>query len=74
MKRYRLKRIALKVQAIDITHISTEKAYSFHRNTHYEKVAVSFGVNGMNGALLKDIATGKHYYIGARNSVLFILV
>lgn len=37
----------------------------------YEIIRASFGVYGMNGALLRDTATGDLYAITSRNSALF---
>lgn len=39
-----------------------------------ETIAMSFGVYGMNGALLQDMDSGEMYAIPARNTTLFYYV
>lgn len=60
--------------AIDVTNYSNEKAISLKRECDLTVIAVSSGINGTNGALLKDLKTGQVYAITARNSVLLQLV
>ena len=59
--------------AHDITHYSFEEADALHRAHSLETIAVSSGVYGLNGALLKD-ENGKLYAITARNTTLAQLV
>lgn len=40
---------------------------------HHERLAVSFGVNGMNGGVCRDTRTGQLYAVPSRSSALFIL-
>ncbi len=40
---------------------------------HSEKLAVSFGVYGMNGGVCRDTRTGQLYAVPSRSSALFIL-
>lgn len=40
----------------------------------FDKIAISFGSNGMNGALLQGCTTNKLYAITKRTSNLLILV
>lgn len=59
--------------AHDITRYSFEEAAALHRAHTLETIAVSVGVYGLNGALLKD-ESGTLYAITARNSTLSQLV
>ena len=59
--------------AHDITRYSFEEADALHRARSLEVIAVSSGVYGLNGALLKD-ENGKLYAITARNTTLAQLV
>ena len=59
--------------AQDITLYSFEEADALHRAHSLEVIAVSSGVYGLNGALLKD-ENGKLYAITARNTTLAQLV
>lgn len=59
--------------AHDITQYTFEEAAALHRVHTLETIAVSVGVYGLNGALLKD-ESGKLYAITARNSTLSQLV
>lgn len=59
--------------AQDITNYSFEQAAALHRAHSLETVAVSRGVYGLNGALLKD-ETGTLYAITTRNTTLAQLV
>ena len=64
-----LKQLVKQGLATDITNVEvTSDMYNL------EKVGVSFGINGMNGALLKNKKTGEYYVITARNTNLFRLV
>ena len=59
--------------AHDITRYSFEEAEALYRAHNLETIAVSSGVYGLNGALLKD-ENGKLYAITARNTTLAQLV
>lgn len=59
--------------AQDITNYSFEQANALHRSHSLDTVAVSCGVYGLNGALLKD-ENGNLYAITARNTTLAQLV
>ena len=59
--------------ANDITRYSFEEADALHRAHCLETIAVSSGVYGLNGALLKD-ENGKLYAITTRNTTLAQLV
>ena len=57
-------------RATDITNYSFDQANDL-MNTHtLRTVAMSFGIYGMNGALLED-ENGELYKITARNTTLF---
>ena len=59
--------------AHDITQYSFEDADALYKAHSLETIAVSSGVYGLNGALLKD-ENGKLYAITARNTTLAQLV
>ena len=59
--------------AKDITQYSFEEADALYKAHSLETIAVSSGVYGLNGALLKD-ENGKLYAITARNTTLAQLV
>ena len=59
--------------AHDITLYSFEEASALQRAHSLETIAVSSGVYGLNGALLKD-ENGRLYAITARNTTLAQLV
>ena len=59
--------------AQDITQYSFEEADALYRTQNLETIAVSSGIYGLNGALLKD-ENGKLYAITARNTTLAQLV
>lgn len=59
--------------AHDITQYSFEEAEALRRAHSLETIAVSSGIYGLNGALLKD-ENGKIYAITARNTTLAQLV
>ena len=56
--------------AIDITNYSFDQANELMNAHTLQTIAMSFGVYGMNGALLED-ENGELYKITARNSTLF---
>ena len=56
--------------ATDITNYSFEQADELMNKHNFQIVAMSFGIYGMNGALLED-ENGELYKITARNSTLF---
>ena len=56
--------------ATDITNYSFDQANELMNMHTLRTVAMSFGVYGMNGALLED-ENGELYKITARNSTLF---
>ena len=59
-----------KTRATNITNYSFDQANEL-MNTHaLRAIAMSFGVDGMNGALFQD-ENGELYKITARNSTLF---
>lgn len=60
--------------AIDITNYGFDEMNDFLMSHDLERIAVSHGTNGMNGALLKDRSTGELYAITARNSALMMAV
>ena len=55
--------------ATDITNYSFEQADELMNKHNFQIVAMSFGIYGMNGALLED-ENGELYKITARNSTL----
>ena len=57
-------------RAMDITNYSFDQANDLMNAHTLRTVAMSFGVNGMNGALFED-ENGELYKIAARNSTLF---
>lgn len=59
--------------AKDITRYSFEEADALYRVHSLETIAISSGVYGLNGALIKD-ENGKLYAITARNTTLAQLV
>ena len=59
--------------AKDITQYSFEEADALYRAHSLDTIAVSSGIYGLNGALLKD-ENGKLYAITARNTTLAQLV
>ena len=59
--------------AHDITNYNFDQAEQLRKAHALDVVAVSRGVYGMTGALLRD-ETGELYAITARNSTLFQLV
>ena len=59
--------------AKDITQYSFEEADALCRTHNLEIIAISSGIYGLNGALLKD-ENGKLYAITARNTTLAQLV
>lgn len=59
--------------AIDITNISYDQAQALLNQHYLEKIAVSPGLYGLNGVLLRD-ETGMLYAITSRSSVLFQLL
>jgi len=60
-------------EAIDIT-TKVDAAYARElKNKGISAVGISRGVNGMNGALLRD-NDGNQYVITARNTTLFYFV
>ena len=67
MKQSEIKRLVKTGAAIDITTAPPSEELW----TNAEKVAVSRGINGMNGGLLKDRRNGQLYAITARNTALF---
>ena len=59
--------------AHDVTLYNFEEADAFYKAHSLETIAVSRGVYGLNGALIKD-ENGKLYAITARNTTLAQLV
>lgn len=55
--------------ARDITHISLEEAYQLHTSQE----GYSSGVNGINGALFRNVDTGDLMVVTARSTILFVL-
>lgn len=55
--------------ARDITHISTEEAYKLRTSQE----GYSSGVNGINGALFRNVENGELMVVTARSTTLFIL-
>lgn len=68
-----LKRHVAAGTAQDITLYSFEEAAALQRAHSLEAIAVSSGVYGLNGALLKD-ENGRLYAITARNRTLAQIV
>lgn len=60
--------------ATNITNYSFEECKALNKSADLDKIAVSSGVYGVNGALLEDRKTGERYKITSRNSVLFYFV
>ena len=56
--------------AMDITNYSFDQANDLMNAHTLRTIAMSFGMYGMNGALLQD-ENGELYKITARNSTLF---
>ena len=70
-----LKQLAHDEVAFDITTISNFNLEQLEKyEDGFEKIGISSGTYGMNGALLKGYTTGRLYVITARNSTLFRLV
>lgn len=67
MKQKEIKNLVKIGAAVDITNKETSE--EIWRNM--ERIAVSRGIYGMNGGLLKDKRNGVLYAITARNSSLF---
>ena len=70
-----LKQLAHDEIALDITTISSsdlDQLQAYEKG--FEKIGISSGTYGMNGALLKGYTTGGLYVITARNSTLFRLL
>jgi hypothetical protein len=67
MKQKEIKNLIKIGAAVDITNKETNE--DIWRNI--ERIAVSRGIHGMNGGLLKDKRNGVLYAITARNSNLF---
>ena len=67
MKQKEIKNLVKLSAAIDIT--SKETSEEIRCNS--ERIAVSRGIYGMNGGLLKDNRNGALYAITARSSSLF---
>ena len=57
--------------AKDITNYDFDTMKNFLHSHTLDTIAVSSGMYGMNGCLLKDIETGDVYAITTRNSALF---
>lgn len=70
-----LKGLASDGLARDITNLSDEQARAL-RKVHggMEKVKITRGTYGMNGALLRSYQTGEYFVITSRNSNLFYWV
>ena len=70
----RLKEIK-NTNAIDITQLNYNDIKKLDKKERgFEKISVSFGMYGMNGALLQGRKTKELYKITARNTNLFYLV
>lgn len=70
-----LKQLANDEVAFDITNISEFNLNQLEAHENgFEKIGISVGTYGMNGALLKGYNTGRLFVITARNSTLFRLV
>ena len=78
MTKYTLKNLKQFIHdevAFDIANINSsdlDQLESYEKG--FEKIGISSGTYGMNGALLKGYTTGGLYVITARNSTLFRLV
>lgn len=60
--------------AIDITFLKQDELKKLCENEKgFENIATSYGIYGMNGALLQGRKTKKLYKITARNTNLFYL-
>ena len=63
------------INAIDITKLNYNDIKKLDKKENgFEKISISFGIYGMNGALLQGRKTKKLYKITARNTNLFYLV
>lgn len=60
--------------AKDITKMSFEEGKELREKTVLETIATSYGVYGVNGALLRDRLTGELYGIVGRAGILFQLI
>ena len=70
MKLKEIKQLIKNGAAVDITNYRAKQVLELGKNL--EKVEISFGKYGMNGALFRD-KNNKLYAIRTRNSNLFIL-
>ena len=60
--------------AFDITHLKIDEIQKLNKKENgFENISTSYGMYGMNGALLQGRKTGKLYKITARNTNLFYL-
>ena len=57
-------------KATDITNWSFEKINDLLKERSLELVGSSFGINGMNGGLYRDVDTGELFAVCARSSTL----
>ena len=70
-----LKQLSLDEVAFDITNISDFNLNQLQAHENgFDKIGISIGTYGMNGALLKGWKTGRLFVITTRNSTLFRLV
>lgn len=61
--------------ALDITDINSEESKTLrNKEKGFTTVAVSYGVYGMTGAIIRGYISKKLYKITARNSNLFYFV
>ena len=68
-KQKELRRLAQIGVARDVTNADPE----LFKGHEFEKIAVSKGVYGMNGGLVKDLTTGEYLAVIGRTSMLFWL-
>lgn len=68
-KQKELRRLAQIGIARDVTNADTE----LFKGHEFEKIAVSRGIYGINGGLVKDLTTGEYLAVVGRTSMLFWL-
>ena len=75
MKKKITKKFIKGFNAVDITNISSEEDKILRdKEKGFETVAVSYGVYGMTGAIIRGRNSKKLYKITQRNSNLFYFV
>lgn len=60
--------------AIDITNVSLKECEKIRDNTDFTQIGYNSNINGVSGAVLKDLKTGDVYVITKRNPNLLFFV